>query len=387
MVRNASRNTVFTSPQGWVGEIVSQVRTGGFLTFEYHVWRDQKSKDNGEPAFLLNNHKAQIRETHQRIRTDNGGKLLHRGDGVTPLALTFEEVDDFLKSDARSSVYTQASRLDQWTDSRGRTFQPFVFPNYVGDDEPLDPQWLRDTVQLPQQELIESAIFALLSRAESRSWEGDLRGTTLNLQVGSSGGDGQCQGTLAGAPSTYSSVVTGGTIGSTSSGAGISSDCWSLFTGVSGLSGATINSATYSLYGFTTDAGTPLTALFAADAASAAAPADVTEFNAYSLTTASVTWDSPGLSTSGFTAAPDAATIIQELATDYDPSTVLILHYDTRETDTLNRAIAQHYDVSSSAAPKLDIDYTAGGGGDPEGSFIRGKLIRGGLLRGGVLVG
>lgn len=40
MVREASRNTSFTSPQGWVGEIVSQVRTGGFLTFEYHVWRD-----------------------------------------------------------------------------------------------------------------------------------------------------------------------------------------------------------------------------------------------------------------------------------------------------------------------------------------------------------
>lgn len=38
-------------------------------------------------------------------------------------------------------------------------------------------------------------------------------------------------------------------------------------------------------------------------------------------------------------------------------------------------------------AAVLEIDYTEGGGGDPEGSFLRGKLLRGGLLlNGGVLV-
>ena len=55
----------------WRTEMVDQRTVDGIVKFEY-VLREV----GGEP-FLLNNHDAQIRENHQRIKHDRDGKLVH----------------------------------------------------------------------------------------------------------------------------------------------------------------------------------------------------------------------------------------------------------------------------------------------------------------------
>ena len=134
------------------------------------------------------------------------------------------------------------------------------------------------------------------------------------------------------------------------------------FTGVSGLSGATINSATYSVYGFYGGgAGSPLTKISAEDAA---APAQISpdgaaggdEFVSRPLTTAGVDWDGT-LTDNAWNDSPDIASVIQELADSYDPSVIQIFHKD----DGSSSGHAQAYDTyenDSAAAPKLTIDYT-----------------------------
>ncbi len=176
--------------------------------------------------------------------------------------------------------------------------------------------------------------------------------TTLNLQVGASADDGQSH--------------SGG--GYTNS--GVSLVCgqyfslvwitWHRFTGVSGLSGATIDAADFQLYELISISGA-LTKLYADDSEAPTAPTDRTDHVGKTRTTAGVDWDGdPGAG--GFNSAPDIKTIIQELADDYDPSAIQILHDDDGSADD-NYNNCNTYDSDTTEAAKLDIDYTPAGAG------------------------
>lgn len=130
------------------------------------------------------------------------------------------------------------------------------------------------------------------------------------------------------------------------------------FTGVSGLSGATINSAVYRVYG-NSNAGVsmPLTKVCAEDAAAPAQVSDLTDFNGRTLTTANVDWDTV-LTDDDWNDSPDLSTVIQELADSYDPSAINIFHKDDGSA-TAHYQLYVSYDTEPTQAPKLDIDYTA----------------------------
>jgi hypothetical protein len=139
-------------------------------------------------------------------------------------------------------------------------------------------------------------------------------------------------------------------------------DAWFRFTGISGLSGATIDVAYISLWGNNVDSGTPLTKIYAEDAAAPAAPTDKADMDSKIRTTAGVDWDSPGLSLSAFTASPSIVAVIQELADSYDPSAIQILQDDDGSSQASNNHTRpSSYDQATAEAAKLHVEFTAAG--------------------------
>lgn len=195
--------------------------------------------------------------------------------------------------------------------------------------------------------------------------------TTLNLQVSANGDDGWDSASFGFRPNDSDQLV--GNLG------GNSLNIWDRFTGVSGLSGATINSADYQVYGVFNQGGTATTNIYAEDAAAPAAPTGSSDYNGKTTTTAFVAWDA-AITDNTFNSAPDISSVIQELADSYDPSVIQILHKNDGSSVS-NWQRHQQHDTNNSQAAKLDIDYTAGGGG---GSSVR-KLVNGGLVNAGLV--
>lgn len=328
----------------WRVEIVEQRAESGLVLFEYAV------REVNKDPFLLNNHKAQIRTNHQRVVVGPNGGMMHVS-GVEVL-----DVEEFEK-DARFHRWLDKDRNGNWRDDQGRTLAPFVFAAapWAGEhNEELDPQWQREAFTLTEASQVQECIDRYQKRAEEKGYVGDKRGTTLNLQVGASGDDGY--GTTGGIFQGAQNNMYAGKFSS------IGYSSFVRFTGVSGLSGVTINTATYQAYGAASSAGSPLTKLQADDQASPSAPTNITQFNAISKTAAGVDWDG-ALSSGSFNTAPDIASVIQELATDYDPTVIQIMHSNDGTSDGSNNQNMYTYNHNSTEAAKLDIDYTAGGGG------------------------
>lgn len=188
---------------------------------------------------------------------------------------------------------------------------------------------------------------------------------TLNLQVGVGGDDGLTfydpPNTNPGDPDGFDSAGDFTVTGCSTIGTGTSYNTYFHFTGVSGLSGATIDGATIDVWGFAADQGTPETLIAADDQASPAAPTTAGDHDGRTRTGTKVTWDDCNLSASAFVTSPEIKTVIQELANSYDPSTILILWDDDLKTNSLNRSFPATYDGITAEAAKLDIDYTGAG--------------------------
>ena len=261
-----------------------------------------------------------------------------------------------------------------WRRDTGDFVAPFRYETTQGDGllESLDPQWQRETYVRDA----DAEVADVLARKEA--WLNEdleaervikrVQNTTLNLQVGAGASDGYSYynppNTFPGSPDVFlTNSWSADPVGVHNSGTGYSYHVFHHFTGVSGLSGSTINTATIQVWGDSADQGTPQTVIGADDSDSPSAPTTGSGFDAITRTTASVTWDNCDLSTSAFTTSPSIVSVIQELADSYDTSTITIVWDNDLFTDSLNRSNPSSYDNTSAEAMKLDIDYTAGGGG------------------------
>lgn len=194
---------------------------------------------------------------------------------------------------------------------------------------------------------------------------------TIDVDVTASGDDGNAR------TGNSSVEITGNTFtaGYHTSASFLYRFPWQRFTGISGLSGATINSATLSID--RTVGGTILQKIHVARADAPAAPTTYAEFNAFTRSTASA----PAHAPIADPFVPDVTTLIQELADNHDPSTILFLWADdSQSTGTTENASFLAYD--NGGVSSLSIDYTAGGGGggniiyprrmDGLGTYFRG---------------
>lgn len=177
---------------------------------------------------------------------------------------------------------------------------------------------------------------------------------TLNLQVGAGGDDG-----IYGiSPASYFGTTDSNAFAGNAGGGAYGN--WFRFTGVSGLSGQTVSSATLELWGHAADAGTPLTKVRAERAEAPANPSNQADAEGRTKTTAKVDWDSPGLTTAGYT-SKDITPVIQELADNHDPS-VIILYWEDDGSASGGYAQARSWNNSSGAySAKLTIVHVAGG--------------------------
>ena len=341
----------------WSVEVVEQRTESGVVLVEYAL----KDTRNGSP-FLLNNHKVQARETHQRILLDPAGNFLHvSGVAVPPTGL-----DDFLATDSRAYRWVDKDRRGRWRDDRGRVLAPYLFaaaPWAGGALEELDPQWQRETYLLPLQPQVDDAVGRYLAVAESRLWTGDRRGTTLNLQVGASAGDAFQVGTTV--------AINGVSINVDDV------DEWfgAHWTNATIAAGSTIDTAFYSPYINGSASDEPFHILKGEDSDSAAAYATTSDnINARPRTTASDSWDDTDLGTSGGFeqwgctttggAGVDLKAIIQEIvdrAGWASGNNLALIHTQISLQATRDLQI-DTYDSSSAKGAKLDITYTSGAG-------------------------
>jgi len=180
--------------------------------------------------------------------------------------------------------------------------------------------------------------------------------TTLNLQVAVNSDDA-VQFVSSGGMNLFDPVAFGSDLSEEHNGI--------RFTGVSGLSGSTIDSATLTFRASATDSGAFIGDWFAEDAE--APPTFTTTVNNITdRTQTTATCEGDGTDFGNWTSGADEtftgdgvntiADIIQELADSYDPSTIVLLHIFTSGT---GERVALNYFQDAALAPKLDIDHSA----------------------------
>lgn len=134
---------------------------------------------------------------------------------------------------------------------------------------------------------------------------------------------------------------------------------FSRFTGISGLAGATIGANT--TIQWLTAAGyngkAYLLKIYAEDAEAPVAVANAADGNAKTKTTAAVDWD---FTSSDWNTSPSIASIIQELATSYNPSAIQIIIWDD---GGLVHSFMRTYEDNPASGMKLHIEYTTGPAG------------------------
>lgn len=337
----------------WRVEMVDQKSVAGLVLFEYAVRAPDRN------PFLLNNHRAQMRETHQRIvRGPNGGLMHVSGvEVVDPVA--FKEGPEFYR-------WASKDGNGNWRDDRGRTLTPFMFaaaPWAGGVDEELDPQWQRETFTIPLAQQVNEAIERHANRVERRGLVGDRRGTTINLQVGASADD-------AAQATTDAVNLLDTTPGSDAT----TEHVGTRFQNVTIPNAATIDDAIYSLTPASGGLDEPIHQVRGQAADNAAVFTTTSNsIDSRARTTASIQWNSADLGwTSGFsewgaaTAAGAGATIesiIQEITdrVGWVSGNAMVLIWEQHTLDGTRDLFIEAYDSSSVIAPKLDIDYTAAG--------------------------
>ncbi|MCH7554177.1 MAG: hypothetical protein IIC82_09310, partial [Chloroflexi bacterium] len=342
-------------------EMIDQRTESGLILFEYAL------RAVGKDPFLFNNHQAQLREAHQRIKKAPDGKWLHTS-GVTVLP---NDVENFLETNHQAYQWVDKDAAGNWRDHRGRTLAPYVFPAAPwtgGGDEELDPQWEREQFTLPLQGQIDAAIERYSNRAKENNWTGDMRGTTFSGQVGASADDSWGRtvigsslrtGLVSFRPITDAFI----SFGTSAFDAGQPRGFFARITNVTIANGATINTATASVWGRNAETTAVESVIEAVDADDPAAPTDEASWNAQAYTTASVTWDFSTTFTDNVEfPTPSIVSVIDELITRAgwaSGQAMIIYIFDDLDTDTDRRRSAYSYDGNSAQGLALDVDHGA----------------------------
>lgn len=330
----------------WVVKPLTSVkRRSGLVVFSREVYATQASLEAGDRPFLINSWKMQIRANrqdgeHHRIRRDNLGRMLHASGEHVAL----EDVEDFLL----------LPQTIKWQENQGLLLPPWMFPNYDGVLEGLDPQWLRERYSLSVQGQIDDNISRYLTGVEVRKLEGDHRGTTLDLQIAASADDAQEDDQDTGFNSTSTTIFLSSNIVDTSRGNG-----GLRFTGVT-IKGTTIDVAYLSVFFFSTLHDSPSDDILGEDVDNAANFTDTADVTSRTRTTASVSWEATDLGTSEVN-SPSIVVPVQELAdrgSFGDGAAVFFI--DGKESPSAFTFI-DSYDGGSSSAAKLHIEYTTAG--------------------------
>ena len=185
------------SPTGVAYEIVSGGDVNrdalGLVPHEVRFWdtadrqRDGIGKyritaiDGDRASDLMNSFKMQIRENHQRVVTMPGD--IQEPDGYTRHIGGLAIPNRVIADPDELGIFLTGNGLPL------SGYAPFSFPNYAGVEELLDGMWQHETHTVLLLGQVEANIENYIAVAKREAWEGDKRGTTINLQVGASADD------------------------------------------------------------------------------------------------------------------------------------------------------------------------------------------------------
>ena len=292
-----------------------------------------------------------------------GDKVIIAGQERT--AQLFNDFKVRYSPDGRRIITRLNNGVVEWQRVNGSWVAQTTAITVNEDAQAAGRKWARQDFSRDTSAEIQGCIDRYLLRATQKGYRGDMRGTTLNLQCGETADD---------ANETASTTLMSVSASSHGFGQpGISGVHGGVrFPGVSGLSGATINSATLTFRALATDSGAFVGDWHAHDAeAPGVFTTTAANLSSRARTTATCEGDSGdfGNWTSGsdhtFTGdgTNDIADIIQELADSYDPSAIALLWIYTSGTE---ERVWNPYEVDSALAMKMDVDYTAvAGSGHP----------------------
>lgn len=339
-----------------------------FATMEYEVYANVSHKDLGGRPFFIVNHKAQIRENHVRLRMD--GKALVHVTGVrVEEQFTRSGEPILVAADARNQQpfdldprYFHREQDGMWRNQLGQVLPPYKqrVSDWIGIyEEELNPNWERETYRISADQRMQFLINRRLATVLHKQESGDKRGTTLNLQVGGSTGDGF--GALDDPGNGVDDDLPGTHIGTRSAyNGGVVS--WFQFEGASGAGGTTINSATFGFIINAAETGDPLTNLYFTDEATPAPyPDGGTHPRDADVTTAFTALDDQGWSDES-SQTVDVADEVQEIATSHGSLDAFQVNWrddGSSGGDTFYNIAT--YDRDSGDAATLDVDTAAAG--------------------------
>lgn len=298
-----------------------------------------------------------------------------RGDGSRFYTIAFRPTDDDLKVLGKGGVHSNHFWM-QLPDTgirivmdgglrvtrSGKRVRPDAEGRFPRED-PRDP-WLREEFTRDVIAESEANIKAYWERKLKAASEGRFypqhHRTTLNLQVGASSDDAEQLVSDGSMILDDADVDFGNDV--------VAKHVGLRWTGVSGLSGVTIDSAVLTFLPGVADTGAFVGDWFGQDAESpgtfTTTTSNISDTAQRPRTTATCEGDGTdftdwGVPEETFTGdgVNTIADIIQELADSYDPDAIVLLHIYTSGT---GERVAVAYDGLTDRAPKLDIDYTAG---------------------------
>ena len=219
--------------------------------------------------------------------------------------------------------------------------------------------WVRESFARDTAREIQGCIDRYMTRVTQHGFRGDMRGTTLNLQVGADDGDAEEADDNT---SFNAGGITVNIWADTLAGSRLNSGF--RFTGVTIAQGSTINTATCQLNADAGGLDLACTILFenVDNSASFTTTADVTN---RVRTAASVAWTATLVS--GWNTSPSVVTPLQAVINraGFASGNAVMPLFDGNNEAT-KTAIINAREVNTTLAAKLDIDYTApAAGGQP----------------------
>lgn len=357
-------NTYF-SQTGVVYKIVIEGEKDGNPYYSVEFWRNRTEYDNGDAPYLLNDFKMQIRENHQRVQLDVNGDLLHKSGKVVSKFDTgvFQKTADFVKYQENPDGSVKENGTGQWIQTDGTPVTPFKY-THSSTTEYFDPQWERELFTVPLIDSAKENIENYIERAVKNGYEGDRRGTTLNLQVGASTDDMYEQ-------ESTGTVTNGNNLIAHQSRLSAGDRFWGghRWTDSSITQGDTIDDAVIQLNAYDTGRDTTRSSVYFENTAApltftAGGTSDIT---GRSKTTAFTTWNPTNTGT-GFQIVPttgDLVTELQEIVDAVSPTAFVAIIQPTPNPNDVDGYYSRDFQFDSSLAGKLDIDFTAGGAAGP----------------------
>jgi hypothetical protein len=339
----------------WVREylVPPVLDASGLWVYEYQVHSSASSKAKGDLPFLFNSHKSMIRTNHQRnIKLPSGALLHESGAEVMPL-----DVLDFLENDPAAHHWISKSPTE-WENDKGVKVPPFLFANYWGVVEALDPQWQHETYTITHASQLADILDRYDVSVMARKLSGDHRGTTLDLQVGAALDDSRS------IDATYTNTSIYATYG------GVELNGFHegqvRFTNVTVPQGSTIDTCDAIFNPNGSRSGTTcIIELALEDADNPGQVTSESDFNARVLTTARVADSGVAAWTDAVEyTSPELKTTLQEVVDRGGFASGNAINLFSKDNGSTNGAFrhGHSYDSDTAKAVKFHIEYTVAGG-------------------------